>query len=96
MRHGGLIDARRMETNVSVGSGEDEVAGIVRGNDARGSAVKAERDLARVGGWRDAEVVFELSLITVVNEVDAGINRLILDTAQIEECRGATWRDRCQ
>src|SRR6266704_2401030 len=49
----------------------------------RGSAFEAERDPVRVGGRRDAEIVFELSLITVVNEVDAGINRLILDAGRL-------------
>src|SRR6266481_8473013 len=49
----------------------------------RGSAFEAERDLVRVGGWRNAEVVFELSLIAVVNEVDAGVNRLILHAGEL-------------
>ena len=82
---GGLIDVRCAEANVSVAGGEDEIAGIARipRNDARGSAREAQRNLVWVGAGSDAEVVFELSLIAVINQVDTGINRLILDAGKL-------------
>src|SRR6266849_4657239 len=48
-----------------------------------GGTLEAECDLVRVGGRRHAEIVFELSLIAVVNQVDAGIDAFVLDAAKV-------------
>src|SRR5208282_292306 len=72
-------DARGVEAYVAVGGREHEITRV----NACGSAFEAEHNLVRVGRWRHPEVVFELSLSAVVNQVDAGINRLILHPGKL-------------
>src|ERR1700693_5556952 len=77
---------RSVEANISIGGGEDQVTGIPRTScniNVGGCTVKAQRDLIRVGAGRYLEVIFEPSLITVVNEIDAGIHRLILHAGEL-------------
>ena len=47
----------------------------------RGSAIEGEGDLVGIEAGSDAEVVFELSLIAVVGEVDSGINGFVVHAA---------------
>jgi len=71
--------------HVSIGGGEDEIAGIASvGGTAsyvRRGAGKAQHDPAGFCAGRDAEVVFELSLTAVVDEIDAVVNATVFYTA---------------
>ena len=93
-RYGGLINVRRVEANVSVVGRENEVAGI--GVNVRGRALEAQSNLVRIGARRDAEVVFQLSLVAVVNQIDARINRLILHLGKLRNVVTPLGTDRCQ
>src|SRR6202521_5556833 len=74
-----LIDAWSVETHVALVCREKQVTGINVG----GSAFEAQRNLARLSARRNPEIVFELSLIAVINEIDAGINCLILHAGKL-------------
>src|SRR5580692_2064164 len=79
---GGLIDMRRVEVDVSIGGGEDEIAGIACIN-MGGRAVEAQCNLAAVGAGRDAEIVFQLSFMTVVDEINAGIDARVFHASKL-------------
>src|ERR1700674_710749 len=74
-----LIDAWSVETHVALVCREKQVTGINVG----GSAFEAQRNLARLSARRNPEIVFELSLIAVVNQVNARVNRFILHAAKL-------------
>src|ERR1700686_2422806 len=74
-----LIDAWSVEAHVALVCREKQVTGI----NVRRSAFEAQRNLARLSAWRNPEIVFELSLIAVVNQVDARVNRSILHAAKL-------------
>src|SRR5205814_1015179 len=42
-------------------------------------ALEAEHDPIRIGSGRDHEVIFQLALVAVVDEIDTGIDRAIVD-----------------
>src|ERR1700693_3126142 len=74
-----LIDAWSLEAHVALVCREKQVTGI----DVGGSAFEAQRNPARLSARRNPEVVFELSLIDVIYQVDARVNCLILHAAKL-------------
>ena len=76
---------RCVEEHIAISRGEDEIAG--RRINSRGRSCKRQRDLFRMRSRRNTEVVFELSLIAVVHQVDARIDRLILDACKLRNSR---------
>ena len=72
-----LVHERFFEIQVSAGDGESHVAII--GKPRIFGALEGELDLIRIRAGGHDEVVFQLALVPVVDQVNAGVNVLVLD-----------------
>ena len=56
---------------------------IAVGGDFRGCSEDCKADVGSVGVWRELEIVFEMTLTSVVHNVDAGIERAIPNPREV-------------
>ena len=70
-----LIDNRLELADFATRNTQDEVAARVHAEVVR--TLEMESNILRVCARRDVKIVFQLPLVAVVDEVDAGIDRLV-------------------
>ncbi len=65
----------------------------IGGNLGAGDSIEAECDAARIGAGLQIEIEFEFATVTMVSEIDSGIDGVIFDALIKSVRRDTIWRD---